>query len=642
MDIIAYDSETAPISEGDYYPLITCGSFYHSGGGSLVHHTALYPILRSMLRRACVGELLIVCHNAPFDMGVVIRNYPDLFPLVVQAFDANAIACTEARARLIDIADGKYTDETCFAKYVLSGRREVITYRLDALCRRYLGWSIPGKGLVTNTYGKLRDVPCEQWSELERLYPVYDAQAAYMLYGEQNKRQMFLDDAFRVGRGAMWVGAMTSRGICTDETKVKAFETLKTAQMWDKVKALQDPRLPPAQQGLISVIRKKGTEHEWTPKKNTKKVRALLVDLWDESTLGPIPMTKGGKKTAPQASLDADSLDKSNIPILQTYGELAKLQRKVSTVIPALMRGIHTPIHSRFTWLLNTGRFSSKNPNIQNTDREPGMRECFVPSRPDYCFVQCDWSGNELCAWAQICYVLFGYSRMREAINAGLDCHLKVAGELLSIPYDQLDRGNPLHENARTLSKIANFGFMGGMVARTFIEYAYGYGVILTIQQAQQILLAWQRAWPEHVPYFRYIKAELKTGHTVQMYSNRYRGGCSFTQASNTKFQGLASEAMREAGWEMFKLAHLVPSSPLYDYHNVNVIHDEFIAEGPIARAAEAAEEMSRVMVAIGSKWMPDLRITADPCLMNCWSKKAKSIRDANGRLMVWEYKVAA
>jgi hypothetical protein len=35
--------------------------------------------------------------------------------------------------------------------------------------------------------------------------------------------------------------------------------------------------------------------------------------------------------------------------------------------------------------------------------------------------------------------------------------------------------------------------------------------------------------------------------------------------------------------------------------------------------------------------WMPDLRLGADPCVMSRWSKSAKTLRDSNGRLLVWK-----
>ena len=51
--------------------------------------------------------------------------------------------------------------------------------------------------------------------------------------------------------------------------------------------------------------------------------------------------------------------------------------------MPILLKGIKTPVQTRFEPLLETGRTSSSAPNIQNIKRLVGMRECFRP-RPGY------------------------------------------------------------------------------------------------------------------------------------------------------------------------------------------------------------------------------------------------------------------
>jgi len=53
-------------------------------------------------------------------------------------------------------------------------------------------------------------------------------------------------------------------------------------------------------------------------------------------------------------------------------------------------------------------------------------------------------------------------------------------------------------------------------------------------------------------------------------------------------------------------------------------------------RAAEAAEELSRLMVLGASEWIPDIKMAAEPCLMRVWSKDAKTLRDTHGRLLPW------
>jgi len=70
--------------------------------------------------------------------------------------------------------------------------------------------------------------------------------------------------------------------------------------------------------------------------------------------------------------------------------------------------------------------------------------------------------------------------------------------------------------------------------------------------------------------------------------------------------------------------------------HPINFVHDSILMESPEDGAAEAAEELSTIMVETGARWMPDVPSRASGVLMRQWSKKAKPVR-VGGRLQVWE-----
>lgn len=121
-----------------------------------------------------------------------------------------------------------------------------------------------------------------------------------------------------------------------------------------------------------------------------------------------------------------------------------------------------------------------------------------------------------------------------------------------------------------------------------------------------------------------------------QLRSGRIRGGATYTAACNSFFQGLGADATGHAGWVIAKACYVDRGSPLFGCRIVNYVHDEFIVEAPIDRGHEAAEELSRLMIEGASEWIPDVRLAAEPCLMTVWSKDAKTLRDANGRLVPW------
>ena len=125
-----------------------------------------------------------------------------------------------------------------------------------------------------------------------------------------------------------------------------------------------------------------------------------------------------------------------------------------------------------------------------------------------------------------------------------------------------------------------------------------------------------------------------------QLYSGRLRGACEYTQAANTYFQGLGSDASKSALWEVTKRCFGAPGTEglaLFGCRPVAFVHDEIIVEAPEEYAHEAAEEIERVMVAAQEELTPDVPAAASPAIMRAWSKKADAVRDASGRLIPWE-----
>jgi DNA polymerase I-like protein with 3'-5' exonuclease and polymerase domains len=139
--------------------------------------------------------------------------------------------------------------------------------------------------------------------------------------------------------------------------------------------------------------------------------------------------------------------------------------------------------------------------------------------------------------------------------------------------------------------------------------------------------------------YFDYIGklVEMPGAKITQLRSGRIRGDVGYTDGCNTLFQGLGADAAKSALFDVCRACYADPRSPLWDCRPVNFVHDEIIAEAPEHRAAEAAEELSRIMVATARRWLPDVRITAEPVLARRWSKNAESVRDASGRLIPWD-----
>lgn len=197
-------------------------------------------------------------------------------------------------------------------------------------------------------------------------------------------------------------------------------------------------------------------------------------------------------------------------------------------------------------------------------------------------------------------------------------------------------------KDARQLAKVCNFGFPGGLGARGFITYAAGFGRAVTEDQARALKERWLHQWPEAREYFNRIGAMFPEGvekATIRQFgSGRIRGGCFYTEACNTLFQGLGADVAKAAGWGLLKACLTDQASPLYGGRLVNFIHDEYLVEvSDDDQAHDAAVELGRVMGEAGSVYLPDVPVRAEPLLARRWSKDAEPVFQ-DGRLVPWDW----
>jgi hypothetical protein len=177
-----------------------------------------------------------------------------------------------------------------------------------------------------------------------------------------------------------------------------------------------------------------------------------------------------------------------------------------------------------------------------------------------------------------------------------------------------------------------------------FVEYAKGYGKTLTVAEASELITTWKKLNPEVVARLNSIALQLARapGGTItvrQPASGRIRGGCSYSDAANTAFQGLAADAAKHALW-LHWCASRDTISPLYGTNLVVFVHDELIVEGPSHTAHLWAPELRRLMLLAMNEYAPGVRADADLALMTEWTKAAKAQYDADGHLIPFAKKV--
>lgn len=384
---------------------------------------------------------------------------------------------------------------------------------------------------------------------------------------------------------------------------------------------------------------------------------------------------------------DRDTLLESGDEILERYAYVSQDEKFQKTYLPYLRQATMVPLTPQGNVLLNTGR-TSYDGLIQLIPRGGGLRECFVP-RDGSVYCSIDYSALELSTLAQVLIWVVGWSNMADATNDGLDLHTKFAASMTGNTYDGLKAlvksGDKAAAGYRQAAKAANFGFPGGMGPAKLVvskrreglrfcvalgqapqcgcsdpklcRRCHGRGVICgtemlrewngrecppvcrrCVEIADQLKTAWMREWPEVKHYFKYItNATRAAGQLEQFVSRRIRGGLDFCNGANTLFQGLAADGAKHALWLVSKECYTDQTSPMFGARPVIFVHDEIFSEIPEAIAPEAADRMTKVMVNGMSEFVPDVRVSAEPTLMRRWYKEAKCVRDAAGRLMVWE-----
>ncbi len=265
----------------------------------------------------------------------------------------------------------------------------------------------------------------------------------------------------------------------------------------------------------------------------------------------------------------------------------------------------------------DSGRFACTRPNLQQVPAEhtaPGLRACFIPA-PGNRLIIADYAQIELRVAAQ----LAPCAAMRQVFRDGRDPHRATAATLAGKPESAISS----HE--RKLAKAVNFGFLFGMGARRFQEYALtSYGLELDAAAAQAARDAFFATFPGIAAWHRRIGAlehrsqrEDIIVHTALGRRKRFPAGhFSFNAALNIPVQGTAAEGFKRAMIDLHVALAAIGG------RGVLCVHDEYLAEVPEAAAETARELVSRTMEAAMATVVPDVPIVAEALIASSWSDK--------------------
>lgn len=597
--MIAFDTETSLISDEEPIPRMVSAAFGYDGGVDVLHHTD--PATPRLVAGCLEDEQeKIAAHNAPFDMLVTAARYPDLEPLVWEAYKRGVVHDTGTCERLLDLAKG-------------NGLRR--PYNLGAVTERRLGHQLDKNDPWRKRYVELIDVPVSQWPFEALRYAADDGIWTYEDAADQVREASALADelginplidAPRQARGHWALHLISVNGVLTDPEAVAEVDRKLQRELDRAHKILMREKMVRPNGQRNTKVTKMVIAREAIARGVQVNLTAKQRISLSEETIAALDLeTEGDMEIDPLGDGEQMRVKMEHwhpLTVYQHYGSIMGLRART-------LASLKVPIiRTRFTELMETGRTSSSNPNTQNFPRKGGFRECLVPPEGSV-FVIADWKTMELVCWAEVLLTFFGEkaptAALANALRSGADVHAEL-GKMIDMPG--------MTESPRQLAKPCNFGFPGAMGPARFRDYARKYGLRLTMEQAISLKRTWAEKW-QPWDYFDYINDELEEKYDVahtdqgimirQLKSDRLRNGCSFPEACNGFFQGLAADVAKDTLWRLAVEMYTRPRSELYGARQVLFGHDENVLECPRADAEKVAARLEQVMNDTLTEWCP-------------------------------------
>lgn len=211
MRWIALDTETALANNREPVPRLVSVAIANDEGEGL--YAAHEPRLLEILRAVWSGGVVLA--NGPFDAFVLARAFPELWPMIVQAWLESRAWDVLTGEKLVDIADGFY--------------RRRGGYNLGAVAARRAGMALNKHDPWRKRYATLLGLEIAQWPVDARTYALDDVRATWRTFTmHQAERARHRADVFadlpNQCRAALALYDQTLSGMHTDPARVEALD----------------------------------------------------------------------------------------------------------------------------------------------------------------------------------------------------------------------------------------------------------------------------------------------------------------------------------------------------------------------------------------------------------------------------------
>ena len=303
---------------------------------------------------------------------------------------------------------------------------------------------------------------------------------------------------------------------------------------------------------------------------NINSPKQLGEILFDELKLIP----KGTKRSTKESVLN--SLEHKIIPLIKDHRHLRKLKTTYIDVIPKHIdknNRLHTTLSQNGT---TTGRFSSKDPNLQNIpitgEYGKEMRNLFTAEK-GWKLLSADYSQMEL----RIAAILSKDQNLIKIFQEEKDIHKSVAQKIFNV--------EDVTKEMRNSAKAINFGIIYGIGA-TNLKYSLGD---VTVKEAKEFLDRYKKLFSSMTSYLERLKViALEHGYVETAFKRR-----RYIKDINSSLNFVRSQAERLAmnspiqgtGADIIKLAMINIDKKIKEkgldgsVRMILQIHDELLFE---------------------------------------------------------------
>jgi len=332
----------------------------------------------------------------------------------------------------------------------------------------------------------------------------------------------------------------------------------------------------------------------------------------------------------PVESSDVKELSKyKKNSIVKLLLDYRKYEKFITTYGDPMIGRIHPitgRLHTSFKQMVDTGRLSSSNPNLQNIPKEQKYRACFV-ARPGYKLIKCDMSQAEL-------RILGDYSGdpvFLDAFARGMDLHTRTAADLFGLTYEEvvadkeLSDTDPRKKNYRGNVKSLNFGLVYGL---TKVGLSLRMGT--SENEAQKLITAYFTKYPRIKRWLdEAAKLAIRNRYSTtisgrrryyrlpeasDLQFNRMKGSVE-RQGKNQPIQGSNADTIKQA------MVYVVDRIKPYDARLLSTVHDETITEARDDQVEEVKNIVEQATIDGFAAFFHKVEMKADADVADYWVK---------------------